>query len=117
MNRKDDLVSDIVQRFETVATGLVEKGHNITIVSAHLRVNEVPLDNVHYIHMDKVLETLYTVNHDGDILSFFDSKILDGYKLSVTICKGFLNSSGWDSLTNYPEDFKVKISLALTLCY
>lgn len=99
------------KRFKSVTTVLAAKGHNITVVSAD---QDTSADNIHYIYMDKVYETFYTADDGADELNFFDlgsqnvvSQLLDGVKISIRICSGFVKSSGWEQLSRYPHEFKV----------
>lgn len=99
-------------RFKKVTAGLVARGHNVTVVTPQA---DISTHNVHYIYMEKVYETVYK--------SFVsDSKNVDPFDFSQTnpfaqlasycgwmynICSGFVESDGWETLKNYPNDFTV----------
>lgn len=97
-----------VQRFKTIVAELAAQGYNVTVVCAD---EEESSDNIHYIHMDKVFETLYAAatedNFFGTENKGIGSQLLDSAKFSLSICMGYLKSSGWELLSNYPDDFKV----------
>lgn len=64
--------------------------------------------------MDKVYESLYTADEGAEEINFFElgsnsviSMLLESYTFSITICNGFIKSSGWQQLGSYPDNFKV----------
>lgn len=98
-------------RLRTVALKLANDGHNITFVSCDA---DVPRNNLHFIHMEKVYENIYA--SDGFDLNLFEMgsknvllQYLDTPPLVIEVCDGLLRSNGWKQLNNYPNGFKVII--------
>lgn len=98
-------------RFKKVTAGLVANGHNVTVVTPEADVSS---ENLHYIYMDKVYESVYksfTLDTNVDIFSYGESNAFTqisqycGWLLNI--CRGFIESEGWELLKNYPKDFKV----------
>lgn len=93
-----------------MTAGLVAAGHNVTVVSPGAQTSS---ENLHYIHMEKVydrinkpLEASKTDLFDfGNTNPFLQFLFLSHW--TVNSCKGFVESDGWQTLKNYPNDFKV----------
>lgn len=95
-------------RFKKVTAGLVAAGHNVTVVTPGADVSS---ENLHYIYMEKVYDAVYKSTEDvdffeiGQINSFLQFWFLSGW--ITNSCTGFVQSEGWETLKNYPKDFKV----------
>lgn len=100
-------------RFKKVTAALVAAGHNLTVVTPQADVSS---HNVHYIYMEKVYESVYrTFTSDSKNIDPFDFGQTNPFaQLSLycgwlyNICSGFVESDGWETLKNYPNDFKVR---------
>lgn len=87
--------------------GLAQKGFNITMVSTD--DDKKPQPNIHYIHLEKVYETIYG-NDSSLILDMADQKSVEAiygvYEWCEVNCDGILKSKGLEVIINYPDDFK-----------
>lgn len=97
-------------RLKKVSTGLVAAGHNVTVVSPGADVSS---ENLHYIYMEKVYDRVYKPLDENKV-DFFEigliNPFLNFFFLSdwvLNSCRGFVESDGWNTLKNYPDDFKV----------
>lgn len=94
-----------------MAEELVLKGHNVTFVSCD---SDESQPNLHFIHMEKVYETVESSldSSDLDITDNSFMNIIQQYfdtpQLTVAVCEGLVKSNGWHQLNNYPNDFMVK---------
>lgn len=95
--------------FKKVTAGLVAAGHNVTVVCPG---PEVSSENLTYIYMEKVYDKVYKPMEEskmdffeiGNINPFLQFLVLSDW--IVNSCKGFVESDGWQTLKNYPSDFK-----------
>lgn len=104
-----------IPRLKNVVTALAARGHNVTSLSPD---EEPSSESIHYIHMDKVYETLYSAEETGEEINFFEmgqqgfvEQLYGGVKFILPMCTGYLQSTGWEVLSRYPDDFKVKMLL------
>lgn len=104
---------------KTLLLALAEKNHNITSISADFDVGQSP--NLHYLHLDKVYEVLYdeTSEDHSQNLDFFAMGEMNPYLAYYNFVSymaqnviGCVKSTGYQQLLNYPDDFKVKITLS-----
>lgn len=107
-----DRCNFIYVRFKSLTNALASKGYNITALSPD---QDVSTTNVHYIHMEKVYQTIY--NPDAEKINFVemgDQNVYDWLSefagFSIATCVGHVTSDGWKQLENYPNDFKVFIN-------
>lgn len=91
---------------------LAAKGHNITSLSPDKDTK--PYQNLHYIHLERVYESIY--DEGGPEINFIEigqqnawEQMNGFYDFSLGQCKGSVQSKGWKQLENYPPDFKVCI--------
>lgn len=91
-----------------LALGLVEKGYNVTFLSADLP--KVEVENLHYIHMEKVYE-VFERNFNGEkLLEFSDTPPIISMLFAPLMChlyyEGNLESEGLKTILQYPDDFQ-----------
>lgn len=99
--------------FRTVATSLADNGHNVTSINAIHTGNDDDdrTANVHNIILDKM--HLYGTNGEMNILDY--GKIhpwlfpIMMQSWSIERAVGAINSTGFDQLLNYPNDFKFDV--------
>lgn len=87
---------------------LANKGHNVTILSVDLPkyTQDIP-PNVTYIHLEKAYDVLIQSSTKKDILRTMGlAAISPIYKWSVDSTQGILESRGWNTLMDYPDNFK-----------
>lgn len=96
-----------------VSIALAARGHNVTAVSGD--IDKEPTPNLHYIHLEKMYDTLYAAGGELDI-NFIEygntnpwSQFGPFYEYSYLSCMGIFASQGWQQLKDYPDDFKVYI--------
>ncbi|XP_059612714.1 uncharacterized protein LOC132259179 [Phlebotomus argentipes] len=97
----------------TLMHALVDKGHNVTSLSADIDTN--PPKNLHYLHLDKVYETIYddsSEDHSQDI-DFLEMGKMNpylAYHMFMSYCtqslQGIVKSTGYRQLLNYPDNYK-----------
>lgn len=93
----------------TVTLALAAKGYNVTSLSAD--IDPVPVENLHYIHLEQVYEHLHDPNeHNSNYIEAgsgnFFQQIKVFFDFSLVSCKAATVSKGWQQLKNYPDDFK-----------
>lgn len=91
-----------------LALGLVDKGYNVTFVSADLPKTQVK--NLHYIHLELVSEH-FKKEFDGEkLLEYAEMPPIIGLMLVPLNCRMFyeffMDSRGLETILNYPDDFK-----------
>lgn len=93
-----------------VTTALVAAGHNVTVVFPG---EDESSENLHYIHMEKVHDIVYEAMEKNNV-NFTEIGRMNPFihffflsDLILNSCRGFVESSGWETLKNYPSDFKV----------
>lgn len=76
---------------------------------------DVSSENLTYIYMEKVYDTVYKPMEESKV-DFFEIGTINPFLqflfLSdwiVNSCTGFVTSDGWQTLKNYPSDFKVTL--------
>lgn len=96
-------------RIQKVTHQLAAKGYNVTSLSAD--IDPDPVQNLHYIHLDRVYDQYSSNENDFDHIEMGEQTAWHQAKAFFDItklaCKGALLSSGWKQLQNYPDDFKV----------
>lgn len=110
-----------VNRITKLSIALAEKGYNVTSLSSD--VDAVSTPNLHFLHLDKLYETIYA--EDEEIVSnFFEFGKQSAWSVirlmtdsSEQMSKGMFLSSGWRQLLVYPDDFKVKVFFYFSVCY
>ncbi|KAJ6633292.1 UDP-glucosyltransferase 2 [Pseudolycoriella hygida] len=92
---------------------LAAKGHNLTILSSDTDIDIVP--GVHYIWAEKVYSHLYNGSSAINIMDMADDTTFEAvesfYQLLVASCGGYYKSQGFQTLLNYPNDFKFDLVL------
>lgn len=98
-------------RNRNVFNELAAKGHNLTILSPD--IDEKPAPGIHYIWAEKVYSTLYSAFDLMEVTTEANSfeSILTHYEWIYTSCQGFYQSKGFQTLLNYPDDFKFDLVL------
>uniref|UniRef100_A0A182ISD2 UDP-glycosyltransferases domain-containing protein n=1 Tax=Anopheles atroparvus TaxID=41427 RepID=A0A182ISD2_ANOAO len=87
---------------------LAANGHNLTVVSPDIELR--PNANVTYIH----LEETYNAIHEGataiDFYEMAQAGVLESLKIfynyAVSMCIGILASRGYQTIMDYPSDYK-----------
>lgn len=77
---------------------------------------DVSSENLHYIYMEKVYDSVYKALEEketnlfelGQTNPFLQFLFLSDWVCNT--CKGFVQSEGWETLKNYPDDFKVSLN-------
>lgn len=91
-----------------LALGLVEKGYNVTFLSADLAKTQTK--NLYYIHLEKVYEELEKDFSGEKILDYADTPPIIGLLMFALNCQvfyeGIVKSRGLETILNYPDDFK-----------
>lgn len=91
-----------------IAVGLVERGHNVTFLTAERDVSNIGL---HFIHMENVYERI-AQNHSHARQNHLQSKqfvfrrIKESYRLNNVISSIMARTAGVQSLLNYPKSFR-----------
>lgn len=95
-----------------MSLGLVAAGHNVTVVSPG---KDVSSKNLHFIHMEKVYDRVYNALDEAGV-NFFDIGLTNPFlqflylpDWPINTCLGLVESDGWDTLSKYPNDFKVSL--------
>ena len=91
---------------------LVEKGYNVTSLSADIDTD--PPDNLHYLYLNETYPHLYSAlsgDGDFDFASYGElstwSQLNGFYDFGHFGCEGAVASTGWHQLLNYSDKFKV----------
>uniref|UniRef100_A0A182NJS8 UDP-glycosyltransferases domain-containing protein n=1 Tax=Anopheles dirus TaxID=7168 RepID=A0A182NJS8_9DIPT len=92
---------------------LAARGHNLTVVSPDIERKATP--NVTYIH----LEETYNVIHEGataiDFYEMAQAGIVESMKIfydyAISMCIGILGSKGYQTIMDYPSDYKFDLVL------
>lgn len=103
-------VHEIICRFRSVTKELINRGHNVTVVSSEL--DTIKLKNLHQIQMEKVYSSIFNSSEFqfnliemGAMHPFL--QIAGNIIYSIKACEGFTISKGWQQLQNYPDNFQV----------
>lgn len=93
---------------KSILYALHERGHNITALSGDTETSKA---NLTFLHLDQMYPTLYNGTKELDFLEFGRFTPIQLFRLysewSEKACIGAVNSKGFKSLLNYPDDFKV----------
>jgi glucuronosyltransferase len=91
--------------------GLVEKGHNVTMVSVD--DDPSPSPNIHYIFLEAGYKTIYGGAKPFDLIEMANQKATEAiqgvYDWCELNCDGIIASKGLDIILNYPNDFKFDV--------
>uniref|UniRef100_A0A336M4N9 CSON008881 protein n=1 Tax=Culicoides sonorensis TaxID=179676 RepID=A0A336M4N9_CULSO len=94
-----------------LVNGLAAQGHNLTVVSNDL--DKFPPKNAHYIYLEKTYEEFETGEETFDLVSNNNEGIVDSLNLLYDWCHvasvGMSKSKGFQTLLNYPDDFKFDV--------
>lgn len=97
------------QRFRSVTLELINRNHNVTVVSSEL--DTIKLNNLHQIHMERVYNNVFNSTFNliemGAQPPFL--QIIGNIIYATKACEGFTISKGWQQLQNYPDNFEVPI--------
>lgn len=92
----------------TLTTALAKKGHNITSLSPD--IDKVKTENLHYLHLDKLYESIFSGTTEVDFIELGKISVwwsmyeyFDHYD---KLCEGAITSTGYKQLLDYPDDFK-----------
>lgn len=92
---------------------LAAKGHNLTILSSDIDQGTTP--GIHYIWAEKVYSTLYNGSNAIVLTDMIEESPYEGvlsfYGWCAASCQGFYQSTGFQTLLNYPNDFKFDLVL------
>ncbi|ETN60648.1 glucosyl/glucuronosyl transferase [Anopheles darlingi] len=87
---------------------LAAKGHNLTIVSPDVEKKVKP--NITYIHLEKTYDAIHEGATAIDFYEMAQSGVLESmfifYDYAISMCTGILNSEGYRTISNYPDDYK-----------
>lgn len=95
----------------TLTTALVSHGHNVTSLSCD--VDDKPVANLHYLHLEQIYSTLYgnyqTDDGPMDVFQFAElgtwTKLFLSRFWNMGMFEGTLKSEGFQKLLDYPNDF------------
>lgn len=92
---------------------LARNGHNVTILSVDLPNDSQQIPpNVTYIHLERAYEFLGRSSAKNDIFETMGlSAIPPIYQWSIDSIHGIVNSKGWNTLMDYPDDFKFDLAI------
>uniref|UniRef100_T1GWK7 Glucuronosyltransferase n=1 Tax=Megaselia scalaris TaxID=36166 RepID=T1GWK7_MEGSC len=94
---------------------LANKGHNLTILSADIELKEKLPRNVHYIHLEKSYDSLKQgLDIDAIIGAMGLNAVPQLYNWGLLSAVGTVESDGWKTLMNYPNDFKFDLFVSMT---
>ncbi|KAG4070514.1 hypothetical protein HA402_012304 [Bradysia odoriphaga] len=97
---------------------LAANGHNLTILSPDVDREVTP--GVHYIWAEKVYSNLYNGSDAINIIDMADESpyetIVTFYGWGITSCEGYYKSKGFQTLLDYPDDFKFDLILVDYTC-
>lgn len=98
-----------------LAVGLANKGYNVTFLSADPQKSKVRIENLHYIHLERIYE-LFEKDFGGEkMLEYADLSPMLGFITLPFICKlfyeGLFESKGLETILSYPDDFKFEAVL------
>lgn len=93
---------------------LAARGHNITVLSVD--VDRDPPSNVHYIHLEGIYEHFFNEEDGLDLIAIAKLPPLQisdfMYPFWIELCREVLNTTGFQTLLNYPDDFKFDLVLS-----
>ncbi|XP_053674713.1 UDP-glucosyltransferase 2-like [Anopheles nili] len=93
--------------------GLAARGHNLTIVSPDIEVKQKP--NLTYIHLEETYDTIHEGATAIDFYEMAQAGILESMKIfydyAMSMCIGILRSKGYQTIMNYPNDYKFDLVL------
>lgn len=101
---------NISHRFRYVTSELMNRGHNVTVVSSEL--DTIKLNNLHQIHMERVYSNVFNSSEVEFNLIEMGAQhpflqIIGNIIYATKTCEGFTISKGWQQLQNYPDNFEV----------
>ncbi|XP_052895913.1 uncharacterized protein LOC128303099 [Anopheles moucheti] len=87
---------------------LAAQGHNLTVVSPDIELKPKP--NVTYIHLEKTYDAIHEGATAIDFYEMGQAGILESMKIfydyAISMCIGILDSKGYQTIMNYPSDYK-----------
>ncbi|XP_037039722.1 UDP-glucosyltransferase 2-like isoform X1 [Bradysia coprophila] len=97
---------------------LAASGHNLTILSADVDREKTP--GVHYIWAEKVYSSLYNGSEAINIMDMADESpykaVVSFYGWVQASCEGYYKSKGFQTLLDYPDNFKFDLILVDYSC-
>ncbi|XP_049297582.1 UDP-glucosyltransferase 2-like [Anopheles funestus] len=91
---------------------LAAQGHNLTVVSPDI---EPPKPNVTYIHLEKTYDTIHEGATAIDFYEMGQAGMVESmkifYEYAISMCIGILDSKGYQTIVNYPSDYKFDLVL------
>lgn len=107
-----------ISRNRNIFYKLAAKGHNLTILSPD--VDKENTSGVHYIWAEKVYSTLYNGSKAIDIKDMANQSsyqaVLSFHGWMRASCQGYNKSKGFQTLLNYPNDFKFDLVIVDYTC-
>uniref|UniRef100_A0A182K8V2 UDP-glycosyltransferases domain-containing protein n=1 Tax=Anopheles christyi TaxID=43041 RepID=A0A182K8V2_9DIPT len=92
---------------------LAARGHNLTVVSPD--IERKPKANVTYIHLEKTYDTIHEGATAIDFYEMAQAGIVESmkifYEYAISMCIGILGSEGYQTIMNYPRDYKFDLVL------
>ncbi|XP_062550537.1 UDP-glucuronosyltransferase 2B20-like [Armigeres subalbatus] len=96
---------------------LAAKGHNVTALSVD--IEDKPVQNVTYIKLEGVYESLLSQEKDSLEMNFFEMEDMNTLsllymfsKFKVLCCEFTLKTKGLKDLLSYPQDFKFDLIIS-----
>jgi glucuronosyltransferase len=94
------------------------KKYNLTVITPD--VYNTSFSNLHYIHLEKTYEVMYSDDSPLDIIALSKETAIQNPQglaaFSLANCKGVLQSEGLNTILNYPNDFKFDVVVYDFLC-
>lgn len=105
-------------RNRNIFYNLAAKGHNLTILSADIDKESTP--GIHYIWAEEVYSHMFNGSDAINIMDLTDESpyqgVLSFIEFLTASCPGFYKSKGFQTLLNYPDDFKFDLVLVDYSC-
>uniref|UniRef100_A0A182MA50 UDP-glycosyltransferases domain-containing protein n=1 Tax=Anopheles culicifacies TaxID=139723 RepID=A0A182MA50_9DIPT len=92
---------------------LAAQGHNLTVVSPD--IERKPKPNVTYIHLEKTYDTIHEGATAIDFYEMGQAGLVESMKIfydyAISMCIGIMDSDGYQTILNYPRDYKFDLVL------
>uniref|UniRef100_A0A336LZ62 CSON008880 protein n=1 Tax=Culicoides sonorensis TaxID=179676 RepID=A0A336LZ62_CULSO len=98
-----------ISKNHALMLALAERGHNVTVFSPDTETRDIP-STLHYIHAEKAYEIIANDPHGLNLLGGVNNSAFEEAKTPWRFgelgCRGIIGSIGFQTLLNYPDDFK-----------